>query len=57
MSKINNLQSTVEPWRGTVEVSKINGFQTTLEDPGGGPPAEIVQVENQPNGSQYHSVK
>jgi hypothetical protein len=35
MSKINNLQSTVEPWRDTVEVSKINGFQTTVEDRGG----------------------
>ena len=35
MNKINNLQSTLEPWRGTVEVSKINGFQTTLEDSGG----------------------
>jgi hypothetical protein len=50
VNKINNLQTTLEPWRDTVEVNKINRLQTTLEGSGGVVSATIVLVANQANG-------
>jgi hypothetical protein len=56
INKINNLQSTVEPWRSAVEVSKIKGLQTTVEAVEGLSSATLVLVVNKANGLRHHSV-
>jgi GTPase involved in cell partitioning and DNA repair len=56
INKINNLQSTVEPWRSAVEVSKIKGLQTTVEAVEGLSSTTLVLVANKANGLRHHSV-